>query len=379
MKVIYLTTHVEESDFLRLVSRAKTAPNPAGQNFHGKIIAALSKYGQVKIYSLIPNKEGILKEGVRIAQNGLCYCYFAPAKTLAQKAFLTYRKIALAIQRDNPGEPVTIVYDSLNVTLAKAARLASQIMKAPRVAICSDDPRNISFTRPGYAKAVLQLSSNADGYLCLTKKLNLIFNHDCKKYLLKPGVVEEGKAPKKTLDKPYIYYGGALFEKDGVADLIDGYFSAKPALKLVIAGHGPMEEKLRNLAKEHEDLVFLGQISKQDNYAYEKGAALAVNPRLYNADLDAVSVPSKVLEYLSNAPYVASTLSTSLKALFPKDVNWIEGENFGSFLKRHLDPKGNLRGLARNKAKEKIASLGLSKETFGRDFYHFLSSIKDNN
>ena len=49
MKVIYLTTHVEESDFLRLVSRAKTAPNPAGQNFHGKIIAALSKYGQVKV------------------------------------------------------------------------------------------------------------------------------------------------------------------------------------------------------------------------------------------------------------------------------------------------------------------------------------------
>ena len=372
MKILYLTTSIAEKDFDYLVENAKVVPNPAGQNFHGKVIASLKTQGSLAVYSLVPNREGVLETAKRFGDKPYRY-FFAPSSKISRLLFFP-SKMVNSIAKENAGEKdLVIVYDSLNITLAKVAKALAKKLKAPRIAILTDDPDNITGVSATYRSACLKFSKDADGYFTLTKGLNEKFNQKQRPFIIREGVVEKADVKPKVLEKPYLYYGGALFEKDGTKDLISAFIAAKPDYLLVISGHGAYEEKVKEAAKENPNIIYLGQISKQENYAYQKGAALLINPRRYNRELDKVSIPSKVLEYLVNGTCVVSTLSTPLREEFPDDINWVE-EDFPSFFAKHIDKQGKLVGLKENKGQEKAEGrLGL--KDLGLSLYEFLGSI----
>lgn len=373
MKILYLTTHVEASDFQILASQASIAPNPAGQNFHGKLIDALAEFDEVNVVSLIPNSENILSEKTIPPYRNRGYRYIAPPSLRIAKRLFLHKRIAKEACKEDAD---VVLYDSLNLTLARASKIIAAKLNIPRIAICTDDPANISFAPQTYKEQVVSLSKKADGYFALTEGLVELFNENRRPSLVRPGIIKRTDVPPKNMEKPYIYYGGALFIKDGTKDLIDGYISAKPNLNLIIAGHGPFEGAVIAATKANKNILYLGQISEQENIAYQKGAALLVNPRLYNGKLDRVSVPSKVLEYLTNGKYIASTKSTSLFEDFEPDINWIgDEESFGHFLNRHLTPNGDLIDLKENKSQEILDSrYGL--EAIGRSLHSFLESFK---
>jgi glycosyltransferase involved in cell wall biosynthesis len=154
----------------------------------------------------------------------------------------------------------------------------------------------------------------------------------------------------------------------GIYDLIKAYEKTKPDYDLVIAGHGASLEPLNN-----PRIKFVGQVSKQTNYALQAHAAALINPRPYDLHLDAESVPSKMLEYLASGKPVISTLHSKLKELFPEEVNWVDGTLLDFFI-THLDENRKLIGLKENHSQQKLEELyGL--KTQGQRIYSFLQDL----
>ena len=366
MKVAYLTTHILPEDFKILEEKAAIKPNPAGQNFHGRLIKTLSGFADVSVISLVPNREGIIPNCVK-ESNGIKYTYINAKKSKIHRLLFAPLAIAKAI-----GDDVDVViYDSLSIPLAKAAHRC----KAKKVAIATDSPYNITGLKPSIADLVVSVSSACDGYFCLTEGLNKLFNKNGAPSLIKMGVAEIEKPAKTNARPPYFYYGGALFVKDGTEALIEAYNALKPDYDLVIAGHGAYEQQVEEAAKNNPRICFLGQISKEENREYEMGASLLINPRLYRKELDEVSIPSKVIEYLGTAAPIVSTKSADLQQAFPDDVNWIsDGRLIQEFLEAHLDKNGKLIGLKKNKAAERLSNL-LGQEAVGKDFSAFLQTL----
>lgn len=371
MRLGLLSTYVDENAFAILCKQGK-ASNPSNQNFYGRFCRSLQNVGDVHLFSM---SFETLKDNAPSKK----FHYFLPSRSKLGR-LADAKKIAkevIAFHRKNPLD--ALFYDSLNLTLSKAASIIVKTSDLRVIAVVTDSPKNISFAPWYYSTLCLRNSRNASGYFCLTKELNVLFNPKKKPSYIQMGIVDEDDAQKEAKqNKPYIYYGGALFEKDGVGDLLRAYQDISPNFDIIISGHGPMEEELRQ--KNVKSLHFLGQISKEEHLALIKNAILVINPRRYNESLDVVSVPSKVLEYIALAPSVLSSLSTSIHDTFPDDINWLptggnNQENIKQFFLDHLDESGNFVHLKPNNAQSKIISI-LGVTQTGLALSDFIASIK---
>lgn len=382
MRIFYLSNALEESDFALLNAKAVLKPNPAGQNFHNKLLHALAGFVQTEAYSLIPNQEGWL-EAKTFDPHGPLRVHYLDGRGNKVYRFLTLpKKIAEKIKSDFPdlGEDDFVLYDSLNLALAKAAKVLSKKYGVKRVAILTDDPHNISGTKRTYQRTCVSLSSNADGYFALTKGLVSLFNKKEAPALVKMGLVEDIPACVSPLDTPYIYYGGALFVKDGTKALIDSYLVARPNIDLVIAGHGPYETILKEKCKLNKRVHFVGQLTKQEHYAYLKNAALLINPRIYSKKLDEVSVPSKVLEYLASGSTILSTPATPILETYENSINVLpnSGEDptasLVKFYKEHIEKDGVITKVKPNMSPSSIKK-DLGSYAVGKALIDFLTSL----
>lgn len=374
MNVIYLTTHVEDADFVQACSRAERKPNPAGQNFHGKMIRCLAQTQNVHVFSLVPSSLGHLGKEQKRIDGHLLYSYAYAPKNKYIRALLFPASLAKRIGKEIGKAAAIIVYDSLNYLCAKTARLLSKKSGIKRIAILTDDMKNITGANASYCARILEEVQGTDGSISLTQGLVEAFGLQDKPTLIRPIYVESAdEVAPYDFPKPYIYYGGALFEKDGTKDLIDAFNELPMGYDLILAGHGAYEEKAELAAKENPRIHYLGQVDKKTHYALIRGSALAINPRHYRKELDECAVPSKVMEYLTYATYVASTLSTPIQEAFPADVNWFEGSLF-DFFKSHLDEEGTLIGLRQNKARKQVERL-FGQEESARVLRSFLSNF----
>ena len=100
--------------------------------------------------------------------------------------------------------------------------------------------------------------------------------------------------------------------------------------KLVIAGTGPLDKYIEQMAESDYRILYLSQLSKDKNVAYLRNSIANINPRPLNPKLDKESVPSKLLEYLSIGTPVISTKYPKLYGLFKDDVTWIDGNDVES-------------------------------------------------
>lgn len=344
MKIALLSTLIEESKFNELTTLNK-AGNPSGQNFYLRLFSCLESFAEVTAFSLVPN------EVVEAKDSRFHYFHHSKGRlSMLNDAKMIARTI---LDANKVNHFDIILYNSLSLTLAKAASIIVKKANLKVICIATDDPSNISFAPFYYPILCRHYNNNADGYICLTDGLDRLFNKKRKTSLIQMGIVEKPIETSSPVEKPYMYFGGALFEKDGVGDLIRAYLEVKPALDLYVAGHGPMKEELA--LKNEKGLHFLGQISKDEHLRYVQNAELVINPRRYNLLLDNVSVPSKVLEYIALSKTCLSSVSTPIKNIFGDNVNWLEGarpneSNIKQFFKDHIDDAGNLISVNKNKA-----------------------------
>lgn len=374
MNLIYLTTHIYDRDFDGYYGKGIVMPNPAGQNYHGKLIRSLVQKDDVSVYSLPPAVFGITKTKKFPSPEGVSYTYLGTSQNRYLRALFAPKALSKLIVKEHKGRGNTIVlYDSLNLTLGKVAKAVAKKLNAKRIAILTDGIHNITGVSPSYQNRIMRLVSSSNASIALTRGLVDTYRLTNKPSYVQPILVEEEEITPKKLKRPYIYYGGALFEKDGTKDLLEAYLSTEPNLDLVISGHGQMELEVAKAAKEHKRITYLGQISKGEHYSYIAGASICINPRRYNKALDDNAVPSKVMEYLTYGKAVASTLSTPIKDKYPKDITWIEGD-LTDFFKAHLDEQGKLIRLKKNTASNKdLTEFGIKKT--GQNLHRFLASL----
>jgi glycosyltransferase involved in cell wall biosynthesis len=384
MNVIYLTTAMRDEDFRLLSHLAAKKPNPAGQNFHNKLIRAISLKDQIQVYSIVPSYEHIVYEGNFEGKSVIDFFYFEAPKNRFKRYFNLAKTIAKTIEeRFDPTtqKDAVIMYDSLNIYLAKASAILSHRLGIKRVAILTDNPDNITGVSHAYVKKVLKLSKGADGFFSLSNSLIDLFNPHQRNFAITEGVVESNPRSFPLYNKPYIYFGGALYIKYGVPALIAAYQLEHPDYDLLIAGHGPYEAEIRAAAFMNPRIIFLGQVGRAENYNYERHAALNINPRRFNEDLDRNSIPSKMLEYLAAGQPILSTRQSRLQTLFPEDVNWIDtGDNMigiKRFFHDHLNDKKKFINLKTNGAEQTVLTrYGL--EATSKTIHNLLTRVLHN-
>lgn len=326
-KIWYFTTAQDAKNFEKELENFNIPPNLSNQNFHNKLIRCLSLSHTVEVISFRPINSDYKFSKINASEEkekSINWHYAEVTKSKIVK-FLSSQKQIRTMTKDMLSNDVIFV-DALNLSLLKSAYQCAKRNRTKICAVCTDDPNNISFVNKQYVSQITKLINKADLYLCLTPQLNAKFNK-----LNKPSVVFEGLTEDFVSDIPiikgdYIYFGGSLMKKYGVYELIEAFNQLKMKdLKLVLAGH----HKESNLSAliNNENILFLGSVSYAKNLNLEHYALCCINPRPLMPEIDELSFPSKVLEYLASGSITISTMNPLLEKYYSDSIVWAKSSN----------------------------------------------------
>ena len=331
MNILVFSSAMRENDFSLYQEEAKIKPNPSNQNFYYKLIKTLAINNTVSVVSHRPLVKGMFKRGylesdTKIDGN-IKFYYTNNRSDKLFKLFQEKQSIENAARQaieDFLSHDFIIVTDTLRLNLLKAAKKIAKLYDVKIVGMLTDNPYNLS-NGPVYVKKYLvQQASDLDGYLSLTNGLVQIYNENARSYVFE-GLVSEENEGKKDPIFNYFYFGGSLYERYGVKTLVDAFHNSNIKAKLVLAGSGPLDSYIEQLANDDYRILYLNQLSKEKNIAYMRNSIANINPRPLDLKMDNESVPSKLLEYLSIGTPVISTKFPRLYSTFKDDVHWIDG------------------------------------------------------
>ena len=357
-RIIYLTTAQSQDDFASNLSFWKAAPNTSNQNFHNKVIRALALTNQVDVISVRPiNKnfeKSVLNKETKIKDN-ITWHYVKVKQSKIHKLLFLNNSIKNTIKVNNQD---IILVDTLNLTLLKCAKTISKQNNAKIIGICTDSPQNISFISKNYKKKLIDLGRSLEGYVCLTEKINSLYNIHKKPYQIIDGINEEISDYGKPLEQgKYIYFGGSLMHEYGVFNLIKAFEELNlNDINLVICGHhepADFKETIKNKTNIH----YLGVKSYNEVANLEHYSLMAINPRPINLSIDEYSIPSKTLEFMMNGALTVC-VTNNLLSHYSNCLIWSKTGNkqdLKEAILKALDSAVNREQMI-NLAKEKVLS-----------------------
>ena len=358
-KIIYFTNALDQNSFADYLKKWSVSPNLSNQNFHHKLIKALSLYSEVEVVSVRAinsnYQESKLPEDKYVEQN-INWNYPKVSTNKFAKVLLLGKRINHVLSLDK--DEYVIFVDALNYSLVKEAFKLHKKKGYKIIGICTDNPYNISFVSDLYLKNLMKYATNLDGYIVLTEGINKIYNLKGKPYIQIDGVSEDVQLENKVLiDGSYIYFGGSLMKEYGVYSLIDAFNELNlKDVKLVICGHHLEKEKLFSKIENNKSIVYLGPVSYIDNLSLERNAILSVNPRPINPKIDDYSIPSKTLECLSVKCLNVTVDNKLLKENYNDVIIWSKTSNKDDL----KDAINNALTLSK-KEKEEIIDSGYKK------------------
>ena len=333
MNVLVFTSAMIDSDFASYQEIAKIKPNPSNQNFYSKLIKTLAIHNNVSVVSHRPLVKGMFKQNAvfsDFAIDGKTKYYYTYNKCgKSFKIFGEKRSIENSAKKaieDFVSNDFIIITDTLRLNLIKTAKKMAKQYGVKVVGMLTDNPFNLSSGSSFIKKSLRKEVSALDGYLSLTQNLVTTFNQHVPSYVFE-GLVTEEKEGRKDPIHNYFYFGGSLYERYGVKTLVDAFHDTTVNCKLVLAGSGPLDKYIEEMAEKDYRILYLSQISKEKNIAYMRNSIANINPRPLDKKLDEESVPSKLIEYLSIGTPVISTKYPKLYSLFKDDVTWIDGND----------------------------------------------------
>ena len=300
-KIIYFTNALDQNSFKEYLKNWSVSPNLSNQNFHNKLIKALSLSFDVEVISIRAinsnYKESKLPKQT-FAELNVTWKYPKVTTSKVGKVLFLSKRIKEVLSFDKES---IIFVDALNYSLLKEAYKIGKKRHCKVIGVCTDNPNNISFTSSFYKKSLLKYAYKLDGYIVLTEGINKVYNKGNKPYLQIDGVSDDLLVKSKSLiDGPYIYFGGSLMEEYGVYSLIEAFKELDlKNTRLVICGHHLQKEKLDKAIENCPSILYLGPVNYEDNLSLERNAVLSVNPRPINPIIDDYSIPSKTLESLA--------------------------------------------------------------------------------
>lgn len=323
-KVIYFTNAVNPDTFKEYLSEWKVSPNLSNQNFHAKMIKAISLYDHVEVISVRPiNKNYARKSLPRLETSEVNIDWKYPKVSVSRiaKYLFLNKRIDDVLSLDK--EKRVVLVDALNLSLLKAAVKVAKRNKYKVFGVCTDNPYNISFVSKSYTDKLIKLARSLDGYIVLTDAINKLFNINNKPSIVIDGVNEDiDSINPSSISGKYIYFGGSLMEEYGLYDLIDAFKALElKDIKLVICGHH-LRNSLFTKINNDPNIIYLGAVSYEDNLSLQKGAMLSINPRPINPLIDDYSMPSKTLECLASSVLNITVDNKLLKKHYDDVIIW---------------------------------------------------------
>ena len=345
-KAIYFTTALPDKAREYLLNQGIAPNNPSNQNYHSRLIHTLGTFLEVSPICFSPYKaelpdtfcENILKNST------LWDHLISPKKA---------KRIGLSKDAD------FIFFDALNLSCFQSALLLKRKSNAKCVAVLTDDPNFISSVNPLYFSRFQSFMEKLKDTNPLAITLNdaLADKMGFSSHFSLPFLFEEKKEKKISLPYPYLFYSGTLLPRFNFPLFLEAFEEWKKEeggnspLHLVYAGHHG------TMMSNNKDIIYIGECTEEENISLMKGAALVLNPRKEDPELDALSIPSKVFEYLLYTNRIASSphpfLNSYLKGnayLFSSSTK----EEFLSFLRQYMKDEESFEKLPVNHAQEEI-------------------------
>lgn len=357
--------------------------NPSHQLFVSRWIQSLAKQTPIQIICLPPRTTA---KAVRWhpelihRENHQVYLQFAHPNQRYLKAlwlsWATHRYLQnlLKIKTD-------LIYLFVDGNSALAGHVARRYRHHPRIrtiGIFTDSPEQLTGVSKQKAKQWRKLHRHHFAYIGITETLLQIFNPQSKPQLVIPGIVEPAIGAKQN-PRPYVFFSGALYNRYGIEALLKGFLQLNhPNLDLLIAGFGPEASMIEQLSQQHRHIKYLGLLSPLQTRKYQAGAYVNVNPRPVDAQLDAVAIPSKVLDYIASGAPTLTTRHPFFESYFPQTLQWIEDASEDGIrvsLKRFLSLDYSLVQSQAMKAKT-IAIEQFGIENTGQRLWRWINSLK---
>lgn len=333
--IIYLTTAMNKNDFKEYLDHWSFPPNPSNQNFHNKMIRALSLKYDVDVISLRPFSTSLtdLKKLTKseLKEDNITWHYLPISGNKIVRYFSCRRNVKNSIKKLYTNESI-IFTDTINNSLVRFLSNARKKQKYDIIGLVTDSPMNISNTSESYSSSILKNTNNYNGYISLTKELDDLFNPYGKPSRIIEGIIEKpALSTKIPTETPYFFFGGALMEKYGIYELIKAFNELcvdYRDINLYICGHHADNERIQKIIEENNRIKYFGILGYDDVLKFEQSAIANINPRPFSKDLDMFSIPSKTIEYMVSGRPTISVKNSKLEKIFLDDIIWAKSSSY---------------------------------------------------
>lgn len=381
MRIIYVTTSIEENDYVDFSKAWSVSLNPSNQNFHNKVIRSLALFNEVDVISIRPfSRKKCSINKLKAENKTIGNIHYHYLRIPVSKVF---RGVSLEAQAKRIISPIekeqaVLITDTINPRCVQISSLLKNKFNIPTLGICTDSPHNISGTNFVYTSYIMNNTKHFDGYITLTECLNSLYNKANKPNLQFEGIVEEEIESFEDIKGKYFFFGGALLRRYGIYELIKAFKQLNcKDISLLICGHHVETPTFEEAIKDDNRIKYLGTLPVKEVLSLENHAVANINPRPYDEELERYSVPSKTLEYLSSGALTISARNNDLEKHFQDCAIWTNSsdpEDLLMAMKKAISMSENERKKVAERAKNTAISL-YSIEKIGKLLTDFLSTF----
>ena len=188
-----------------------------------------------------------------------------------------------------------------------------------------------------------------------------------------PNAIDLNLIPKKSTKQfeNQMIFAGRLSKEKGIEILLEAATQLPDNYHLLIAGSGPLEEKVRNLADKKTNVHYLGYQSKQNVLSLIRGSDLLIQPSLEEG------ISSTLLEAMACGTCILASNIEGISEIVENNKNGllVEPNNSEKLLNKILDllPKKEKRLRMANEGLEIVKKYDWKK--VGKLYLNFYESL----
>ncbi|MBE6557700.1 MAG: glycosyltransferase family 4 protein [Ruminococcaceae bacterium] len=317
MNILYFSAMFEEGMRDTLFDKGKM-PHPASNKYHQLLCRGLAENGaRVHAYTTLPiskaNSTRKYAKWPTVESEHLKKQYISVWNIKGVKHGMNFFKSFFKVLTSK--KDTVVIYDALIVASSWGATLGARLRGRKSVALVTDLPEFVSSTKKKTKLAINQkLLAMADGYVFLTRQMDVVVNPKHKPYIVLEGHVDKDMATADhahfSNEKKTVIYAGGLQKKYGIAALVDAFIAVgKDNEELHIYGDGDYADTIQTIAAEDSRICYFGIRPNAEVVEDELHATLLVNPRTSEGEYTKYSFPSKTMEYMvSGTPVLCAKL-----------------------------------------------------------------------
>lgn len=328
MKILYIGSICNESEFEATNSRSKVKVSSAPQHFEAAILKGLSSVKDVKLTCISAEciatypsgSKFFLSERTDALENGLT-TKIAPAINLPFiKPKMHANSVGNMVEKwliENQGTEDKCVFlygfytavaeRTFEVCKKYGCKCFTMITDMPSVALTEHKGLKGYFKAKAREHAV-KVQGQADGYVYITKQMADVVApgkpYHVMEVLVDTSIVNNAECGNKH---KALMYAGTLYKKYGIDTLIEVYEQLDTDYELWIMGAGDYEEEIKKKAENNPRIKFFGVVSREDVMRREQEASLLLNIRNPKDEYTKYSFPSKMIEYMLSGTPVFTT------------------------------------------------------------------------